>query len=109
MYRGVNHASIGQQVLGQDVVFTINTGYIEDYDDDEPVPTTSEITVRAQKMDLSKKERELLPTIYQTNKLMVFYVKRGLNIDIDSSFTLDGLTYTVVQTDTHLCYLKQAR
>jgi len=106
MYRGVNHVAIGQQFVGENIDLEITTSYTPNYDDDEPTPTKSTTTVRAQVTDLSNKEREMFETEYDTNKMIALYVKKGTSVNQDDYFTYNSIKYTIIQIQNGLNYTK---
>jgi len=98
MYRGTNHVNIGQELVGELINFTVATTQTPDYDDDEPVPTTNNLSLMCQIKDLSKQEREIFETKYDTNKMISIHTKKGSTINQDDYFIYNNLSYTVVQT-----------
>lgn len=105
MYRGVNHTALGQEILGEDITITVTTSFTEDFDDDEPIRNTSTLNIRAQLRDLSKKERELFETKYDTNQMFAFYVKKDTSINPDDHFIRDNKSFTIIQVQEGLSYL----
>ena len=102
MYKGKNSVTGGQQIVGESISFTHITGYTEDFDRDEPKPTTSTIVITCQVTDLSKKDRELLEGEYNVDKMVKIHLPKDSTIDLEDSFIRNTNTYTIVQSQNNL-------
>lgn len=98
MYKGKNVVTVGQQTVGENISFSHITGYTDDFERDESVPTIQNIIIDSKIEDITKQDRQLLEGRYNVNKLLKLRLPKDSIIAIEDFFTHNSKTYTVVRT-----------
>ena len=101
MYKGEGAVDVGFDLLAEDITITSVDGYTQDYENDEPTPNTSSVSLRAQVRNLNHNERVRFDTHYDVDKMLALMVPKSNSIKYESTLTRDGINYTIVQIEVY--------
>ena len=108
VYLAENQIDFAIECIGEEITISHFRFITPDYDDDIDEITRNDITITAQVMDMSKKDREFLDPKYDTNKMLILMTSKSnaSSIAQDDYFQYEGLKYTIVQFQNDYNYVK---